>query len=97
MATATDWNHVRAFRFSPDRPDEWPPNVRGISHEGVGLLGVDTVSNKLYWDGKEVVLRGVRLDWFERILAICVAIGTLGLFLLELYKALWPVMVWVPT
>jgi hypothetical protein len=93
MRMATDWNRIRAHRFAPDAPpSDWPSNVRPISIDGVGLFGIDH-TNKLYWDGKEVVLRGVRLDWFERILAICVAIGTLGLFLLELYKALWPVMV----
>ena len=61
--------------------------------EQESAFGVDTVSNKLYWDGKEIALRGVRLDWFERILAICVAVGTLGLFILELCKALWPMLV----
>jgi hypothetical protein len=98
MSMTTDWQAIRANRFSTERPDEWPPNVRAISMKGAALLGVDTVSNKLYWDGKEIVLReSVRLDWPERILAILVAIGTFGVFVLELCRSLWPVLVRMAT
>jgi hypothetical protein len=54
----TDWNDIRAVRYSPmTPPPEWPPNVRPISTEGVSLLGIDPATNQLYWDGKQVVLR----------------------------------------
>jgi hypothetical protein len=55
----------------------------------VGLLGVHTETNKLYWDGKEIVLRPpIRLDWPERLLALAVAVGTFGTFILHLGEVL---------
>jgi hypothetical protein len=51
-------------------PPEWPPGVRPVSMEGVSLLGIDPATNRLYWDGKQVVLRErvVTLGGFERFL-----------------------------
>ena len=66
-------------------PPEWPDGVRPISIEGVSLFGINPETNKLYWDGKEVVVRDrVRLGNLERILAVFVAIGTFGAFLWSL-------------
>jgi hypothetical protein len=84
---SVDWDVIRQNKYSPDRPPEWPPN--GISIKGVGLLGVDPATNKLYWDGKEILLRDrVRLGSLERILAVFVAIGTFGTFIVELGNVL---------
>ena len=42
---------------------------------GVSLLGIDPATNKLYWDGKEVVVRDrVRLGGWANFLAILVAL-----------------------
>ena len=49
------------------------------------MFGINPETNKLYWDGKEVVVRDrVRLGNLERILAVFVAIGTFGAFLWSL-------------
>jgi hypothetical protein len=86
---SVDWDVIRQHKYSPDRPPEWPPGVHGISIKGVGLLGVDPATNKLYSDGKEILLRDrVRLGSLERILAVFVAIGTFGTFIVELGNAL---------
>jgi hypothetical protein len=91
---ATNWNDIRAVRYSPlTPPPEWPSNVRPISMEGVSLLGIDPATNKLYWDGKEVVVRDrLRLGGWANFLAILVAIGAFGSFIVELGNALnwWP-------
>src|SRR5215831_18995616 len=51
----TDWNDIRAVRYSPmTPPPEWPPNVRPISTEGVSLLGIDPATNQLYLDGNVI-------------------------------------------
>jgi hypothetical protein len=84
---ATDWNDIRALRYSPMTPPaEWPPNVRPISTEGVSLLGIDPATNQLYWDGKQVVLRDrvVTLGGFERFFVALTAIGICGIFITDL-------------
>jgi hypothetical protein len=87
---ATNWNDIRAVRYSPlTPPPEWPSNVRPISIEGVSLLGIDPATNKLYWDGKEIVVRDrLRLGGWENFLAILVATGAFGSFIVELGNAL---------
>ena len=87
---AVDWNAVRALRYAPDRPPaDWPENVRPISDRGLGLLGIEPATNKLYWNGKEVVLRDrIRFDWPERLFGFLVAVGTFGYFFMELGKLL---------
>ena len=55
----TDWTHIRNVRFTKDPPPEWPAGVSGISTEGRALLGVHEQSGKLYWDGKELVMRSL--------------------------------------
>src|SRR5262245_39980001 len=84
---ATDWNDIRAVRYSPMTPPaEWPPNVRPISTEGVSLLGIDPATNQLYWDGKQVVLRDrvVSLGSFERFFVAVAAIGIWGIFITDI-------------
>jgi hypothetical protein len=87
---AKTWGEIRAVRYSTMAPPpEWPDDVRPISIDGVSLFGIDPTTNKLYWDGKEVVVRDrVRLGSLELILAVFVAIGTFGAFIVELGNAL---------
>jgi hypothetical protein len=57
-STAKTWDDIRALRYSlNDPPPNWPSGVRPISQDGAALFGIDPASNKLYWDGKEVILR----------------------------------------
>ncbi|HBN9510730.1 hypothetical protein [Pseudomonas aeruginosa] len=53
---ATDWKEARKNMFSTECPPDWPDGVRGISHKGVGFLGVHEKSGELYWDGRKVVV-----------------------------------------
>ena len=73
-----DWDDIRAIRFSnTDPPPDWPFGVRPISLEGLGLFGIVPASNKLFWDGREVVLRNrIRLSWWQGFLATVAAFGT---------------------
>jgi hypothetical protein len=44
--------------------------VKAISLEGVSLLGVHEVTNKLYWDGQEILVRNkFALATYERVVA----------------------------
>jgi hypothetical protein len=55
----------------------------------LGLIGIDPATNKLYWDGKEVMVRDrLRLGRWANFLAILVATGTFGTFIVELGNAL---------
>ena len=57
--------------------------------KGIGLLGIHETTNKLYWDGKEIVTRStVRLGSVELWLASLAAVGTFGTFAIELARAL---------
>jgi hypothetical protein len=48
---------------------------------GLGLLGIHEKTDKLYWDGKEIVVRSAfRLGTFERWIASIAAVGTFGNF-----------------
>jgi hypothetical protein len=90
-----DWDHIRRVRFTKDAtPLNWPEDVRGISNQGLSLLGVHEKTGKLYWDGKEIVTRSVfKLDTLERWLAFitlgCVVLNFLinaANFLNEIYE-----------
>jgi hypothetical protein len=87
---AQEWDDIRTHRYSTMAPPpEWPAGVRPISIEGVTLIGIDPATNKLFWDGKEVVVRDrVRLGGWTNFLAILVAVGTFGTSLVELGNAL---------
>jgi hypothetical protein len=84
---AKTWEDIRSFRYSTmDPPQDWPSGVQPISQEGLGLLGIDPGSNKLYWDGKELLVRDriVHLGKIELAIAFMVGMGTLGTFILQL-------------
>lgn len=55
-------------------PEHWPENVRSISLEGLGLLGLDDEGN-LYLNGKRLYTER-RLASQERLIAWLVAIST---------------------
>lgn len=70
MATQkAHWDKIRRNAISPDRPDDWPPDVAAISLNGLGLLGINRKTRKLYWDGEELVTVK-RFSTFERWLAV---------------------------
>jgi hypothetical protein len=80
-----DWNYKRSKRFTDDRPTEWPQGVRGISQQGLDLLGIHEQTGKLFWDGKELVTRTrLRLGWFGGLMAFFTGVGALGAFLVAL-------------
>jgi hypothetical protein len=89
-----DWSNIRAKRLSPERPPEWPTDVKAISIEGLSLFGIEPSTNKLFWDGREIVLRDrvVTLGGLERFLIALAAVGTFGMFIVELGNVLnwWP-------
>jgi hypothetical protein len=91
---ASTWQEIRAVCYSTvNPPPEWPAGVRPISIDGVSLFGINPETNKLYWDGREIVVRDrLRLGGWANFLAILVAIGTFGTFIVELGNALnwWP-------
>ena len=74
---ATDWERVRANRYSKEPPPRgwnWPENIRPISLEGLNLFAVEPDTNKLFWNGKEIVLKdSISLDWPERMLGFGLA------------------------
>jgi hypothetical protein len=87
-----DWERFKANRYSDERPPQgwgWPENIRPISTAGLSLFAVEPDTNKLYWNGKEIVLRdAVRLEWPERLFTFLIAVGTFGYFILEVGKVL---------
>ena len=85
----TDWTKIREHKLSPEKPDGWPKDVRAISIEGLNLFGIDEKTGRLYWDGKEVMVRsGFYLLPLERWIAIAAATGALGTFLVNLVRLL---------
>jgi hypothetical protein len=65
--------------------DGWPENVHEINFDELGLLGIHKHTQKLHWDGKEVVTKTViKLRYVELALAVFVTVGTFGMFILAL-------------
>jgi len=52
-----DWDNIQKHKMSDEKPDNWPKDVRAISIDGVSLFGINEKTGRLYWDGKEVVMR----------------------------------------
>jgi hypothetical protein len=85
----TDWSKIRSNPWSSDYPEDWPRGVKSISLEGLSLFGIHEKSKRLHWDGDEVVTKNVvRLGAVERSLAAAAAIGTFGVFALEVGRSL---------
>jgi hypothetical protein len=89
------WDDTRAARFADvDPPPDWPFGVRPISQKGLNLFGIVPASNKLFWDGREIVLRNrIRLSWWQGFLATVAAFGTFGTFVVEASEAGWLVTI----
>ena len=63
----------------PRAPSHWPENVRPITLGAMGMMGVDPATKRLYWDGKEIVVRErLSLGLFERVLAVVVALAAIA-------------------
>jgi hypothetical protein len=78
-----------------DPPPTWPSGVRPISQEGLALLGIDPATDRLFWDGKQVVVRSrVRLTWWQDFLAALAAFGMFGTFLVEASQTDWWLNLW---
>jgi hypothetical protein len=92
LVATIDWERMRLNKISKEPPPKhwnWPKDVRPISMEGLTLFGIKPDANKLYWDGKEVVVRdALHFEWPERLFAFLVAVGTFGYFIMELGKLL---------
>lgn len=82
-----NWEKTRKFRRSDSRPDEWPEGVYSISMNGLSLLGLHEKTNKLYWDGNEIVTRSiVRLGTYELWLASIATATGIGMLVIEVGK-----------
>lgn len=66
-----DWDHTRQFALVKDgkTPPTWPPDVKGISTNGLNLLGINQRTRELYWDGEKLVTER-KLATFDRVLAV---------------------------
>ena len=85
----TDWEKVRKWKISDDRPPEWPEGIRAISTQGLSLLGINEQTGELYWDGRKLVTeRTITLGSFERLLAGLAAFATFGVFAIEAGRSL---------
>jgi hypothetical protein len=91
------WDDIRSFRYSMvDPPPTWPSGVRPISQEGLALFGIDPTTDRLFWDGKQVVLRDrIRLNWWQGFLATLAACGMFGTFLVQASQAGWWRTLWM--
>ena len=71
-----DWELIRKFAISEERPPEWPQNVRAISLKGLTLFGLDE-EHRLYWDGNRVEVRNrLSLTLWQRVGAVIIAGST---------------------
>jgi hypothetical protein len=74
-----DWDNIRRYARSTERPPEWPQNVHGITQNGLNLLGLDE-QTRLHWDGKPLVIeqRLTFSRWQKLLGALSVLALTLG-------------------
>jgi hypothetical protein len=83
-----DWANLRSKKYSRERPDDWPAGVSAISLEGLTLFGVHVETGKLYWDGKEVIVRSkFALATYERIIAGAGLVIALGGLIINIGRA----------
>ena len=66
----------------------WPKNVKSMSWQGIGLLGIDE-ENRPYWDGRPIeVRRRLELTFWQIFLAWVTAaalvVGAMGIVVLAL-------------
>ena len=73
-----DWDAMRRSAQSGVAAPEWPVQVRQISVEGLGLLGIDA-DRHLYWDGKRIELRqSLLLSRWQKIGAVLVVAASVA-------------------
>jgi hypothetical protein len=88
---AVDWDEVRRHAFHEDRPADWPAHVKAITIHGVALFGMDERRRRLFWDGREIIIRRrFALGTFERWIASLAAIGTVAAAAAAWYPLLAP-------
>ena len=89
MAQNIDWEKIRKHWWSDaDPPSNWESDVKPISLEGLSLLGINRRTGRLYWDGKEILIkRIISLGFLERCAIVFAALATVGLFVIEFLKA----------
>jgi hypothetical protein len=66
----------------------WPKNVKSMSWQGIGLLGIDE-ENRPYWDGRPIEMRRrLELTFWQTLLAWVIAaatvVGAIGVVVLAL-------------
>lgn len=84
----TDWDSIRRHKWADEAPPEWPEGAKGISMLGVSLLGIDTRTGELLWDGEKLVTeRKLRLGRAEWWFALVTSVSAGGIFAIELIKA----------
>jgi hypothetical protein len=78
--TEIDWNEIQQTKFTKATPPKnWPPSVTPISINGLTLFGINQIDGRLFWDGKEIVVRTrlLKLRGFELCLLTIAAVGTM--------------------
>jgi hypothetical protein len=89
IADTIDWKNIRATKMSAESPPDWDKDIKGISLNGLTLFGVSQKTGNLYWDGKEIVVKKeVTLRTYELVLATCVTLATVGVFVVEAGRSL---------
>ena len=59
---------------------DWPEGVRGVSIDELDRLGIHEKTGRLYWDGKEVVMRtefffSEAAQWWGKIVVSAAGVG----------------------
>jgi hypothetical protein len=66
-----------ADEYSGFPKSSWPPDVRAVTFDETGLLGIRDRDGQLFWNGKEIqTRRKVTLRGFELSLAVVAASAT---------------------
>ena len=75
-----DWTNVKKNKWSTSAPPhDWPSEVIPISLGGLTLFGINQVDGRLFWDGKEIIVRStmIKLRGIELSLLFLAALGSL--------------------
>jgi hypothetical protein len=87
VAEKEKWDKVYKHKFAEGTtPEHWPVEVKGISLNGLSLIGMNPRTNDLYWDGNKIEIVKVGLNWYDRA---CLGAGTgsaIILAIMELIK-----------
>jgi hypothetical protein len=78
--TEMNWDKIKETKWSDATPPkDWPQKVTPISMNGLALLGISQTDGRLFWDGKEIVVKSklLKLRGFELLLLALAAVGTM--------------------